>query len=184
VKIRRKAGVIRVDAQPAEATLLGALLDDLTALLADADADAGAWGRLAGGGRRADSGHGDGARDGDGDGDGVEVDPALQRLFPNGYTDDEDASAEFRELVVADLMSDRIARLAQCRAELPVAGGRFALDDEAADRWIRVLNDLRLTIGVRIGVTEEEELDPRQESTALYQWLSVVQELLVEQLIG
>jgi hypothetical protein len=184
VKIRRKSGVIRIDAHAAEVALLASLLDDLSSLLSVAEEELNAEHEAAGeaGGEPLDDRTGEpAARPAPG---ALTDDPALARLFPDGYTDDDRASAEFRELVAADLLSERTSRLAACRAELPLGGGRFTLDDEAADRWIRVLNDLRLTIGVRIGVTEDDDLDPRAESTTLYRWLSVVQELLVDELIG
>jgi hypothetical protein len=107
------------------------------------------------------------------------ADPVLQRLFPDGYTDDDAASAEYRELVAADLASERSGRLQACRAEVPEGGGRMDLDAEAADRWLRVINDLRLALGVRLGVTEEAELDESEQSVNVYHWLSAVQETLV-----
>jgi hypothetical protein len=110
-------------------------------------------------------------------------DPALQRLFPDGYTDDDAASAEYRDLVESDLRSERDGRLQQCRAELPDGSGTISLDGEAADRWLRVLNDLRLTLGTRLGVTEELELDDADPVVNIYHWLSAVQELLVDQLM-
>jgi hypothetical protein len=113
-----------------------------------------------------------------------EGDPVVQRLYPDGYTDDDAASAEYRELVAADLKAERSARVQACRAELPPSGGRFELDDEAADRWIRVINDVRLAVGTRLGVSETEELDPESESTALYHWLTGVQEMLVMHLMA
>jgi hypothetical protein len=153
MKVRRKGTVLRVDLQGSEAELLAALLDDLAGLLDADEAD----------------------------------DPAIQRLYPDGYTDDEAASAEYRELVAADLKSERTARLQTCRAQLvnhPVNHpDRMELDDEAADRWLMVLNDLRLTLGTRLGVTETEELDPTDESTTLYHWLSAVQDMLVMHLM-
>ena len=75
------------------------------------------------------------------------ADPVYQRLFPDGYSDDDAASAEYRELVEVDLRADRNGRLQSCRAELPDGAGRVSLDGEAADRWLRVLNDLRLSLG-------------------------------------
>jgi hypothetical protein len=111
-------------------------------------------------------------------------DPALARLYPAGYTDDEPASQEYRDMVMSDLRDERGARLQLCRAEVAVGGGRIELDDEAADRWIKVLNDLRLTLGTRLGVTEDSELDPREETTTLYHWLSSVQDLLVTHLMA
>jgi hypothetical protein len=106
-------------------------------------------------------------------------DPVMQRLFPAGYTDDDEASAEYRELVAADLASERNGRLQACRAELPDGSGRIELDAEAADRWLKVINDLRLALGVRLGVTEEAELDETEQSVNVYHWLSAVQETLV-----
>jgi len=110
-------------------------------------------------------------------------DPAMQRLFPDGYSDDDAASAEFRDLVAADLTLARTGRLQQCRAELPDGSGTISLDTEAADRWLRVLNDLRLTLGVRLEVTEEAELDPLDPVANIYSWLSAVQDLLVSQVM-
>jgi hypothetical protein len=57
------------------------------------------------------------------------------------------------------------------------------LDDEAADRWLRVLNDLRLALGTRLGVTEQDELDDQEPAVQLYHWLSAVQDLLVGHLM-
>jgi hypothetical protein len=112
------------------------------------------------------------------------ADPVYQRLYPDGYTDDDEASAEYRELVEADLQAGRAGRLQSCRAELPDGDGRISLDGEAADRWLRVLNDLRLALGTRLGITEESELDHTEPAVAIYHWLSAVQELLVEKLMG
>ena len=111
------------------------------------------------------------------------ADPAIQRLYPDGYTDDDAASAEFRELVQSDLEQGRTGRLEQCRAELPEGAGTVSLDEEAVDRWLRVLNDLRLTLGTRLGVTEEVELDSRDPVANIYHWLSAVQDLLISQLV-
>jgi hypothetical protein len=112
------------------------------------------------------------------------ADPVYQRLFPDGYTDDDEASAEYRELVESDLQAGRTGRLRSCLAELPDGDGRMSLDAEAADRWLRVLNDLRLSLGTRLCVTEESELDHAEPAVAIYHWLSAVQELLVEKLMS
>jgi hypothetical protein len=106
-------------------------------------------------------------------------DPAVHRLYPDGYTDDDAASQEFRELVQADLKAGRQGRLQVCRAELPDGDGTISLDDEAVDRWLRVLNDLRLTLGTRLAVTEDDELDDADPVVNIYHWLSAVQDLLV-----
>lgn len=111
-------------------------------------------------------------------------DPVRRRLFPKGYSDDDEAAAEFASMVDGDLQGARSDRIDACRAELPLAGGRMQLDTEAADRWIRVLNDIRLAIGTRLGVTEDDELDPGEQGAALYHWLTYTQEILVQHLMG
>ncbi|MDQ2836804.1 MAG: DUF2017 domain-containing protein [Actinomycetota bacterium] len=111
------------------------------------------------------------------------ADPVFQRLYPAGYTDDEAASAEYRELVEHDLSAERIARITACQAELPTGSGRILLNADAADRWLRVLNDLRLALGTRLEVNEEDELDDADPAVNIYHWLSAVQDLLVSQLM-
>jgi hypothetical protein len=111
-------------------------------------------------------------------------DPMIRRLYPDGYTDDPDAAREYRELVQADLRAERTGRLERCRAELPPGGGRMQLDAEAADRWLRVLNDLRLALGTRLGITEEAEPDESQPAAQIYSWLTAVQDLLVMQVMS
>ena len=63
-------------------------------------------------------------------------------------------------------------------------GGRLSIDDEATDRWLRVLNDLRLALGTRLQVTEDAELNAADPAVNIYHWLSAVQDLLVEQVMG
>jgi hypothetical protein len=150
VKVKRRAELLRVQLADSESHLLAGLIEDFTAMLAEADA----------------------------------ADPAMQRLYPDGYSDDDEASAEFRELVQSDLTAARAGRLEACRAELPDGSGTITLSEEDADRWLQVLNDLRLTLGVRLGVTEEDELDSADPLANIYSWLSAVQDLLVSQLMA
>ncbi len=110
-------------------------------------------------------------------------DPVIQRLYPDGYTDDEAASREYRELVERDLRTERIGRLQACRAELPPGPGRMGLDDEATDRWLRVLNDLRLALGTRLGVTDTDDLDDSEPAVHIYHWLTAVQDILIMQVL-
>jgi Domain of unknown function (DUF2017) len=149
MRLRRKAGVLRLEITDAEAALLGGLLDDFADALAEPDPD----------------------------------DPVTQRLYPDGYTDDQEAAREYRELVESDLRAERIGRLQACRAELAAGGGRVPLDDEAIDRWLRVLNDLRLALGTRLGVSEEAELDDSHPAVQIYSWLTAVQDMLVMQVM-
>ena len=119
-------------------------------------------------------------------------DPVHERLFPAAYDDDEEAEA-FRELTESSLRQDRIERIDQCLAELLRARSlvrtEIQLDAEAADRWIRVLNDMRLTFGTRLNISEDDDYeldadDPEVHVRARYVWLTALQDMLVTSLMG
>jgi len=108
-------------------------------------------------------------------------DPALRRLFPHTYEDEQDEAA-YREVVGDDLLDGR-RRALQVVAETADAE---RLTSEQAQSWLTALNDLRLVLGTRLDVNEEELLsdlrpdDPRAPDLALYAYLSWLQEQLVE----
>jgi hypothetical protein len=110
-------------------------------------------------------------------------DPALRRLFPPAYSDDE-KDEQYRSLVRDQLAGGRAKALATVRDTL----GEETLDAEQADEWLRALNDLRLVLGTRLDVSEEidyERLDlndPRGRDLAIYGYLTWLQEQLVEAL--
>ncbi|GAA2289599.1 DUF2017 domain-containing protein [Nonomuraea roseoviolacea subsp. roseoviolacea] len=114
-------------------------------------------------------------------------DPVLARLFPSAYDDTGDA-AEFRRYTEATL---RDGKRADARTMLDTARpGRTELTPEQAQAWLRALNDVRLTLGVRLEVTEEvhEEIatmsedDPRYPAYVTYDWLTYLQDTLVRAL--
>ncbi len=111
-------------------------------------------------------------------------DPVRQRWFPAAYRDDAEAAAEFRALTESALLARKSELAGTCRAELPAGGGVLALDAEAAQRWLTVLNDLRLGIGTRLDVREDDDIaidpsDPDAQTRAIYQWLTALQDSLV-----
>lgn len=115
------------------------------------------------------------------------TDPALVRLLPDAYADDPERSAEFRRYTEPELRAQKRATIDVVLASLPPAGGRVVLTEAQADAWMFALNDLRLTLGTRLDVTEEsyaelESIDPSTErgrDLTLYAWLGVLQETLV-----
>ncbi len=121
---------------------------------------------------------------------GLPDDPALARLLPDAYTDDCEASSEFRRYTEKDLRAGKVAAAKTVLATLPEGGGRISLSQSQAQVWLRALNDIRLALGVRLGVTEDmnEEMDrirrddPRYGVLAVYDWLSGTQESLVHAL--
>jgi hypothetical protein len=116
--------------------------------------------------------------------DGEPGDPALRRLSPPAYDDEQDEDA-YRELMGGELLAGRrealelIARTAE----------QERLSPDEADAWLRALNDLRLVLGTRLDVKEDtflEELrpeDPRAPALAVYGYLSWLQEQLVAVLL-
>ncbi len=117
-------------------------------------------------------------------------DPALARLLPDAYLDDPDASSEFRRYTEKDLRAGKVAAARTVLDTLPERGGRISLSQSEAQEWLRALNDIRLALGVRLGITEDvyEEMgrmkpdDPRYGVLAVYDWLSSTQESLVHAL--
>lgn len=128
-----------------------------------------------------------------------ETDDAVRdRLFPRAYLDptEEDAEQEWRALVHPELARARQEALDQVSTSLERATtgrrGRLTVELDADDlnAWLSFLNDARLAIGTRMGVTEElDEIvldsdDPRAAGLALYGWLTVLEGDLVEALLG
>jgi Domain of unknown function (DUF2017) len=109
-------------------------------------------------------------------------DPSARRLFPPAYEGDQDAEQEYRRLMRDELLAGRREAL----RVLEETADRESLTREELDAWLGALNDLRLVLGTRLGVTEElyEEAldpeDPQARETALYVYLTWLQEQLVE----
>jgi hypothetical protein len=117
-------------------------------------------------------------------------DPVLARLLPDGYRDDPEAAGEFRKYTESSLRSAKQQAARQMLDTLPEAGGRVELTGEQALCWLKALNDVRLALGVRLGVTEDFEQqwtklkpdDPHWSAFEVYAWLGAVQESLVRAL--
>lgn len=126
-------------------------------------------------------------------------DPALRRLLPDAYRDDDAAAEEFRRLTDADLRAAKRNGLSQITTDLSAPGVaqrngsvRLDLDEDAAAAWLPALTDIRLTLGTRMDVTEdmdEERMSlpvdsPRYAEIATYDWLSWLQDAMVRALSG
>ena len=141
---------------PAEAGVLGLLLDQLEQLLDDDD-PAG--------------------------------DPELARLLPEGHRGDPRLAADYRDMTETSLRGGKADDLATVRATLPAGGGEVRLDRDQAGAWLRSTNDLRLALGVRLGISEDTEppddvVDETDHQLAVYYWLTAVQGALVDALIA
>jgi hypothetical protein len=117
-------------------------------------------------------------------------DPALARLFPDAYEEQADAS-EFRRFTENDLRArkrDDALSVVRC---LDRGGPVLDLTPEESRQWLGTLNDLRLTIGAYLDITEDDDNglyhlpddDERKPMVVAYLWLGALQESLVETLM-
>jgi hypothetical protein len=108
----------------------------------------------------------------------------LRRLFPPAY-DDAEAQDEYARLVGGELLDGRRRALATIRE----TARRDRLTAAEAESWLLGLNALRLVLGTRLDVSEDEPpsvdpSDPRAHESAVYLYLSFLQEQLVEAMAG
>ncbi|MFH8340307.1 DUF2017 domain-containing protein [Streptomyces sp. AM6-12] len=139
------------------------------------------------------------------------ADPVLRRLFPDAYCDPEQApdspaqaeerrahSAEFRRFTENDLRAGKrenalaVIRSLDALAPVDEGGAVLKLSPEESRRWLGSLNDLRLAIGSRLEITDDDDTellyrlpdeDPRKPMVMAYLWLGGLQETLVSTLM-
>jgi hypothetical protein len=176
-----RGGGVRATLAPAEASLLRSLVGQVISLIAQDGAPPGPA---------------DGPLDWDAELDEMDQprttpdDPVLARLLPDGYRDDPQAANEFRKYTESGLRSAKQQAAQEMLDTLPEAGGKIRLTHDQAHAWLKALNDVRLALGVRLGVTEEFEEqwgrlradDPQRAAYEVYAWLGAVQESLVQAL--
>ncbi|MCA1833819.1 MAG: DUF2017 family protein [Actinomycetota bacterium] len=116
----------------------------------------------------------------------------LRRLFPPAYPDDDAAQQEFIHFTRDELLAAK--KQALKTADATLERGRWkrgylavALNDEEQHAWLGALNDLRLFLGTRIGVTEDmfdDPADAEDPAGRLYLFLGWLQQHLVDALLG
>jgi hypothetical protein len=138
------------------------------------------------------------------------ADPVLRRLFPDAYSDPEgtpgpkeaeeqrEYSAEFRRYTENDLRAGKrenalaVIRSLDALASAGEGGGVLKLSPGESQQWLGALNDLRLAIGSRLEITDEDDSDllfhlpdedPRKPMVMAYLWLGGLQETLVTTLM-
>jgi hypothetical protein len=191
-RIGRDRFRLRLSAE--EIALLRSLPEQLRSLLAapgsPAEEPTDLFGDAARGPGVEDAGPGDMPAD-SGSGPG---DPVLDRLFPRGYLEPEDVerNAEYQRLVHDDLLEAKLANLDVVTSTLDrgtVSLRRWTVDltEDEAGSWLGALNDLRLALGVRLGITEDfdgdvDPSDPRAPALHVLSYLGWLEENLVEAL--
>ncbi|MEV7691976.1 DUF2017 family protein [Microbacterium sp. NPDC089189] len=113
-------------------------------------------------------------------------DPAVARLVPSAYPDDEEAAGQFRATTESELLRRRTADAAVVLADLATAGELdlqaapaeesltelvIDLDRERVDAWMRTLSAVRLVLASRLEITTEDDHDPSDPRFGVYDWL-------------
>ena len=118
-------------------------------------------------------------------------DPALRRLLPDAFIDDEEAAGEFRRFTERDLRESKARNAAQVDVQLAEQGQEVTIAGDAIPAWLGFLNDTRLTIGTRLEISEENhdaladlpDSDPRAGLFQVYDWLTFLQESIVQRIL-
>jgi hypothetical protein len=112
----------------------------------------------------------------------ISDDPALARLFPDGYSDDEHASADFRRFTEQDLRAQKMQVLATVNETLNEWSGKASLTKDQALDWLRALNDLRLVLGTRLEIQDldDRDHDSDEPGMQLYNYLTYLQGTLLD----
>jgi hypothetical protein len=108
--------------------------------------------------------------------------PGLHRSFPPAYqgVDNAQRADEYRRLMNDELVNqhrDALATLAE-------SAEAKELTEEQLHAWMRALNQLRLTLGTRLDVTEDSDLDRSSVEGQIYEFLTIVQGDVIEALAG
>jgi hypothetical protein len=125
-------------------------------------------------------------------------DPAMDRLLPSAHRQDPALAAEFRRLTEHGLRELKAANLATAIAALLDADGdKVRLDEEQAQAMVVALTDVRLLLGERLGLHTDEDADALQDRlevaseddpqlylSACYDFLTWLQESLIQALMG
>lgn len=107
--------------------------------------------------------------------------PGLGRLFPPAYGDESDA--ELEEEYRRYMHDDLVARHEAALDVLAETANAHELDAEQMEAWMRALNQLRLVIGTRLDVSEEDDFaDTEDPDRQVYYLLGYLQECVIEAL--
>lgn len=91
------------------------------------------------------------------------TEPMAARLFPPGYVDDASQAHDFRRFTEPDLRKQKIDNAEFINKSLAVAAAevppRVIVQIDDVTSWLMSINDLRLTLGVQLGIGEPDEMD-------------------------
>jgi hypothetical protein len=109
-------------------------------------------------------------------------DPTAKRLFPLAYLDDEAAQTDYHEIMGAQLLEHHRHALDTLVSTVDSA----TIDIEELHTWLGAIEVLRLLLGTQLDVSEDmaevDPADPRADQLTVYQYLSMLQNEIVDTL--
>lgn len=125
-------------------------------------------------------------------------DPVRERLFPRAYLDPTEETAEMTWAAFAHpellesrvntliMMIDSLKRLDVAPPDRDAGNLKMVLlSPEETECWLKGLNDLRLALGTKLDITEDDQVispdDPHSQLRDIYHWLTALQQELLEQ---
>jgi hypothetical protein len=185
-KFRRKSGAVVTQLSSYEVELLTSLVSQLVDMITEGEPESYAE-------PQTDDPFELWAQDLAGDPDQPEVheDPVLQRLFPDAYPHDAQASSDFRRFTERELKAKKIADaqvVLERLATTDLGAVELRVPRAETDAWLRTLTGVRIAVATRLGITDAEaaeELadlpddDPRAFMASVYDWLGFAQETMV-----
>jgi hypothetical protein len=114
-------------------------------------------------------------------------DPAIARLVPDAYADDDAASEDFRAMTERDLLERRRQDAGEVLGSLSEAAAlpddaepgdevlmelvELRLEPEILRAWLRCLAAIRLVLATRLDIRSEEDHDVDDPRFGIYEWL-------------
>jgi hypothetical protein len=109
-------------------------------------------------------------------------DPSSQRLFPVAYPDDEAAQSEYHQMMGSSLLE----RHHHALDTLVSTVDSPTIDADELNGWLGAVEVLRLLLGTQLDVSEDftviDPADPRADQFTVYQYLSMLQNEIVDTL--
>ncbi len=108
--------------------------------------------------------------------------PALRRLAPPPYGDDDERNAGYAVLAGAELFESRLAGIAAVEETI----GADVLTEDQLTAWMRSINDVRLVLGTILGIEDDagpgELTDEELPMLSAYELLGAVLDAIVDAL--
>ncbi len=102
-------------------------------------------------------------------------DDSLKRLYPPAYLDHSELNVEYVSLVHDDLLQEKLTSIDIFESTIWLE----FVEIEKFFSWMAVLNSIRLVLGTRLDVSEEDEFDFEKSHSpeqTLFVWLAMLLE--------